>query len=99
MVDAGSNRRRDERRSAYGRQFLRVLEAQASASFSELANASVGVDALISEALEWIVQAESTGIVEYLPMLGDISVRRVRLTERGRVIARNERRSSDRRAA
>jgi DNA-binding MarR family transcriptional regulator len=93
------DRRRDRRRARYGGQFLNVLSTQSSASFSELARASKGMHVLISETLEWIVQAEQSGLVEYLPMLGDKSVRRVRLTAAGRTIAGNDRRGAERRAA
>jgi hypothetical protein len=76
-----------------------VLAARSSASFSELARASTDVQVLISETLEWIVQAQRSGLVEYLPMLGDTSVRRLRLTAAGRTIAGNDRRGAERRAA
>jgi DNA-binding MarR family transcriptional regulator len=99
VVGDADDRRRERRRARYGGHFLDVLASQSSASFSELARASRDIHVLISETLEWIVQAERSGLVEYLPMLGDKSVRRVRLTEAGRTIAGHDRRGAQRRAA
>ena len=93
------DRRRDGRRSSYGGHFFAVLAAQRSASFSELAHASLGVEIYISEVLEWIVQAVGSGLVEYVPMVGDTDTRRVRLTDRGRTVALIDRRKTQRRAA
>jgi len=82
------DRSHSERRSPHGDLFLSTL-GRRPASFSELAGAVRGqVPVRVSEVVQWIAQAESSGLIEPAHPTGpdDPEPRRVRLTDRGRQI-------------
>ncbi|HEX2015349.1 MAG TPA: hypothetical protein VGN69_01550 [Solirubrobacteraceae bacterium] len=100
MVLTGPLRRDVDRRSPHGNHFLSALSHQPSASFSELAHAVGHTRVRVSEVVDWIARAESSGLIEADPPAADSAPgpRRVRLTDRGRAILEVPRRAGERRS-